>query len=247
MPHFESQRPNEFGWPTPPAGDFVAFHYGGHSFPQGVARGTDRVFRAALDLITAQPGFTLPGDLGFGGGCWGQSTRKKTSGNGWSFHAYGLAIDVAAPWNPYGSNRPAPGPHRLPENTAELVRPLGVLWGAQFDDWMHLEIHLTPDEVAQLSSSPTLPPFSPVQPRGFPLPLGHYYGPRTGPARSVSNLFNPNPDYVAGLQAAQRVLGCPDDGMYGPITRAATQLWQGEHGLAVDGLIGPDTWRSLFG
>lgn len=32
------------------------------------------------------------------------------------------------------------------------------------------------------------------------------------------------------------------DGMFGPITEAATKLWQKAHGLKEDGIVGPKTW-----
>lgn len=36
------------------------------------------------------------------------------------------------------------------------------------------------------------------------------------------------------------------DGNFGPLTRAATRLFQRKHGLADDGIIGSDTWEALF-
>lgn len=36
------------------------------------------------------------------------------------------------------------------------------------------------------------------------------------------------------------------DGNFGPLTRAATRLFQRKHGLADDGLIGSATWEALF-
>jgi Putative peptidoglycan binding domain len=37
------------------------------------------------------------------------------------------------------------------------------------------------------------------------------------------------------------------DGHFGPLTKAATQSWQGAHGLAADGIVGPKTWGKARG
>ena len=55
-----------------------------------------------------------------------------------------------------------------------------------------------------------------------------------GPAVRVAQLF------LAELYAPLAI-----DGYFGPDTEAAVQNYQREFGLTVDGLVGPDTWRSL--
>ena len=47
------------------------------------------------------------------------------------------------------------------------------------------------------------------------------------------------------MQALQRRLGVPADGVYGPRTRRAVRRFQRAHGLQVDGVAGPATLRAL--
>jgi peptidoglycan hydrolase-like protein with peptidoglycan-binding domain len=48
-----------------------------------------------------------------------------------------------------------------------------------------------------------------------------------------------------GIQALQQALGVPVDGSFGPGTQHALERWQRSHGLAADGVAGPQTRATL--
>jgi peptidoglycan hydrolase-like protein with peptidoglycan-binding domain len=69
-----------------------------------------------------------------------------------------------------------------------------------------------------------------------PLALGSGYGRPGGSAR------------VRAMQQRLRTLGHkpgPVDGLYGPLTEAAVQRFQSTAGLAIDGVVGPQTLKAL--
>lgn len=39
--------------------------------------------------------------------------------------------------------------------------------------------------------------------------------------------------------------GLPSNGYFGPKTETAVRTWQRNHGLVIDGIVGPKTWESL--
>jgi hypothetical protein len=220
------------------------FSFRGHDFAGGVHPLAAPIFTEALRRLVDVGGLVLPDGPSTVSGNWGYEARGIIgSPTVKSFHAYAIALDVAAPWNPLGVANPPASPHRLPDNTDQLVRPLGILWGGapEFSaryDRMHLELHLAPSEIGG-----AVPP---VAAHPFPLPTGWYYGPASGPMESVSGTFPGDAPYRPGLKAAQHALGTPSDGLYGPNTARAARTYQAAHGLQADGLIGALTWASLF-
>lgn len=52
-------------------------------------------------------------------------------------------------------------------------------------------------------------------------------------------------DRNEAVKTWQRFLGVAADGIFGPVTRAATIAWQRSHALAPDGIVGPLTWATL--
>ncbi|MEE2041290.1 N-acetylmuramoyl-L-alanine amidase [Nocardiopsis sp. CT-R113] len=81
----------------------------------------------------------------------------------------------------------------------------------------------------------------------FPLPSGHYFGPRSGPAHSVSGYYSHRED-LRRWQRRMRDRGwvITVDGLYGNQTRTVARTFQAEKGLSVDGFIGAQTWRAAW-
>lgn len=48
------------------------------------------------------------------------------------------------------------------------------------------------------------------------------------------------------VKVIQRKVGTDPDGIYGSATEAAVRRYQKNKGLQVDGIVGPETWKSLF-
>src|SRR3954466_2776568 len=64
-----------------------------------------------------------------------------------------------------------------------------------------------------------------------------------GAPSSLLRVGSVGPDVVR----VQSALGQVPDGVFGPRTDAAVRVFQGRNGLAVDGIVGPHTWGTLFG
>ena len=118
--------------------------------------------------------------------------------------------------------------------------------------------------VAKPAPKPAAKP-SCVKAPAFPLPAGYYYGPPSGPVRSVSgrtrNSHLPNDVILvkgrwrskglavwqARMQARGWNIGKDGaDGRYGNDTARVVKQFQKNKGLKVDGKIGPATWRAAF-
>lgn len=247
MPTFSSNDPREFGWTAPPS-QVVPFSFRGQSFPQGVHPLAVPTFTEALRRLVDVGGLVLHPGPATTSGDWGYEDRNiRGSATSKSFHAYAIAIDVNAPWNPLGVADPPAGPYRLANNTDALVRPLGILWGGAREfgsrpDRMHLEVHCSPSE---LRAGYGLQPAPAGRP--YPLPAGYWFGPQGGGGRQVSGYGTEHARWgqtIAGAQAALRVGA---DGFYGPVTTQAVRHLQTTNALQVDGLLGPNSWRALYG
>jgi hypothetical protein len=119
--------------------------------------------------------------------------------------------------------------------------------------WQYRE---DPDE-SDFDNAVMLPGAAPVQAApvdngsrpapAFPLPSGSYFGPKDGPAESVSGYYSHRDDLRTWQsRMAARGWKIDADGLYGDQTASITRQFQAEKGLFVDGLIGPQTWAAAW-
>lgn len=102
-----------------------------------------------------------------------------------------------------------------------------------------------PNTWASLNGTPPAPS-APVAPP-YPLPGGSYFGPKSGPASSVSGYYSHAADLrVWQAQMSGRGWTITPDGLYGPQTESVTRAFQAQKNLIVDGLIGPSTWDAAW-
>ncbi len=84
----------------------------------------------------------------------------------------------------------------------------------------------------------------------FPLPQGAYFGPKEGPATSVSGYFSHRDDLkrwqTQMIKRGWNLGKAGADGLYGSDTAKVAHDFQTEKHLHVDALIGPDTWAAAW-
>lgn len=240
MTNLDSNNPPDFGWSYPPP-DIIDFQYRGHVFYNGISRRAAEVFTVFLDHLCAIPGFELHTGSGSNDGDWGYENRGVIGGTGLSFHAYGLAIDINAPWNPQYVQHRTSMPWGLPDETDALATSLGLLWGGnqRFSpnwDRMHVECHRSPAELAA-TGTVHAPPI-------YPLALHQYFGMRsTGPG-SVDGTGDQG-GWRPEIRHIQARVGVDRDGFYGPLTTRSVVAYQQNHHLQADGLVGRITWAAM--
>jgi hypothetical protein len=153
---FADQNPDQHGWKKGPAATIVPYAYssqvniqsfgGAVSFPGGVASGTEQLWTAMLDELVP----TIVGGIKQGE-CFGYENRQNVNNPAApSFHSYGLALDINSSDNPNGS-KGGTGKYQIGPGAAAIAQKYGMEWGGAFTgttDPMHIEIHLSPDEVA---------------------------------------------------------------------------------------------------
>jgi hypothetical protein len=81
----------------------------------------------------------------------------------------------------------------------------------------------------------------------YPLPAGHVFGPKSGPAWIHSGFYNHRDDMRAWQQRmADRGWTITTDGLYGDQSGDVAEAFQTEKHLGVDRLIGPETWAAAW-
>lgn len=149
-----SQDPSSFGWVR--AGAMVPYSFQGHNFGS-VAKGTERLWDALFtDLVPLIPG-GLNSDLG----CF-EDRNNVNNPSVASFHAYGLACDLNTGVNCNGCAAAGLQGQQfaLPMETSSIAAKWGFEWGGDFHgtpDPMHLELHLSPGQVAQFVNGGSTP------------------------------------------------------------------------------------------
>jgi hypothetical protein len=245
--YWKNYSPNSFGWSEPKAAQIKPFRHGNVSFGGGVHLSVEPIFREALRLLVPHIRDGL-----HPGWCWGYSHRVKRGASDLSFHAYGLALDLNAPNNPFVPSGAATA-HTLPDSTAELVRPLGLEWGGAWTspkDYMHLEFHGSPGEAAEitarLAGAPTPAGAQAPHKAGLPAaapPMAVFQHVKAGSRVTRLGCAGDDVAYV------QRWIGskwCGSaDGAFGRTTAGGVTHYQQMRGLKADGIVGPVTWHDM--
>jgi hypothetical protein len=78
----------------------------------------------------------------------------------------------------------------------------------------------------------------PVTPADTPTPILVFAYPGT-PVRLGSK--------GVAVELVQAVVGATTDGDFGPVTERRVKDWQSRNGLLADGIVGPLTWKKMFG
>lgn len=156
--HFNNYDPSSFGWSRNV--DLVPLTFDGVNFGQ-CARAAHPVLTAVLAELVP----LIPGGLK-AGSCWAYSTTDDLAGGTWSFHHYGIAMDVNWNVNKMGVPNAAKGQYAIPHAAASAIaRKYGCEYGGDWTapkDWMHFEVHLPPSvarAVVPTHPTPTPPDF----------------------------------------------------------------------------------------
>lgn len=136
--------PDDIGWGSPcPTAKIISFSAGGITLT--AHRDAAPIFGAFITDIVGR-GYPVAGAVRDD---WGYNCRRIAGSDSWSWHAWGLAIDLNALKNPMGPSLITDMPPWIDEVAAKY----GIFWGGNFNrrkDAMHFELHLTPDAAAKV-------------------------------------------------------------------------------------------------
>jgi D-alanyl-D-alanine carboxypeptidase/Putative peptidoglycan binding domain len=173
------------------------------------------------------------------GQCWGFANRPIRGTSTPSNHSWGLAIDLDAPSNPMTTNPHAA--HTIGSYASGIAAKYGFRWGGDYvgrKDYMHFEFMGTPASAAALArgAHPPVAPPAPARPTV-----------RRGSAGEAVRFLQGRLNALAGPHGHPVLHGklLVVDGLFGPLTEQVVRAFQGSHGLAVDGVVGPQTWAKL--
>lgn len=142
-----------------------------------------------------------------------------------------------------------PGPHGRGwrcDRSAWRVYDKPTIGSAPGGDWFHVEVAPTHADDAQYyidafaQATGEAPKVSAPAPAPAPAKGGLTFDyPGEVIKRGSSN--------TAAVGLVQAVVGAIPDGNFGPQTEAKVKRWQSARGLTADGIIGPKTWKAMFG
>ena len=174
--------------------------------------------------------------------------RPIRGGTAWSSHAYGAAVDlryvkqdqleaVIIPW--LIDNHETLGIQRIHHYRRQKYWEAGKGWvdrsPGQGDDWIHVETH--PDRWHDST---------PIQSR-----LNGSQTASAAPSAPTGQKYPGKPlkrgSKGQAVKTLQTALGIGADGNFGPQTENKVKEYQATKALVVDGVVGPQTWASLFG
>lgn len=171
------------------------------------------------------------------GHCWGWANRAIRGSTATSNHASGTAEDLNAPKHPLGARGTVPASKRAAIRAAAAER--GLRWGGDYTsrpDEMHFEVIVGRDRMRQIVARIQGKPSTAPKPRPAGRPTIRK-GSTGQPVRDVQNrLKTAYPRYARHLVV---------DGIFGAATDKAVREFQRRAGLAVDGIVGRNTWAKL--
>lgn len=171
---------------------------------------------------------------------WFYNCRRISGSSSWSQHAYGWAGDINPARNPFTSG---PLITDMPRWFVDLWKVRGFGWGGEWrsvKDAMHYSKSPREGGNGRLfvpGDGPAPPPPPP------PAPTGDWTVADLGVWKR--GMKGTRVRLVQGALHAHRV-PVVIDGDFGPGTDGGVRRFQGAHGLKVDGIVGPNTWRRLL-
>jgi peptidoglycan hydrolase-like protein with peptidoglycan-binding domain len=182
---------------------------------------------------------------------WGYSCRAVAGTSSPSNHSWGTAIDVNATANPRRADRRFVSD--LPTKVVRFWEGAGWRWGGRWNwpDPMHFDWPGTAAEARAKAADlrrffASLGGNTPPAPAPRPPRTEYRMPPTLRPGATGSAVRK-----LQGLLVAHGFnLGssgrCGVDGTYGSRTHTSVRSFQSSHRLAVDGIVGGQTWRALI-
>lgn len=169
-------------------------------------------------------------------GNWGFAPRTiRGSSTALSNHASGTAIDLNAPKHPLGKVGTVPANKRAA--ISAKARALGLRWGGDYTgrkDEMHFEVNVSFAKALQLVAALQGGKLAATKPAITHPAIRR--GSRGDAVRTLQLTLNKWYPKLVPLVA---------DGVFGPATEDRVRVMQRSRKLAVDGIVGPKTWREL--